>query len=449
MTTATGRTRSITLDLPDGWEVGPERPEYELLAFAPAPTESFGPTVVVTVNPYRGSIAEFMERTVEGIAEAMAAPQVVDIRPWTAAPDAEVGELDAAEALSGRAVMYTHLSPSNGLSLFTTEFLRIERGLAIQVTATATVQQWQFFGPVLNRLCGAVRLTAAAAGQDAEAEPAPTPTGAVDPVASAAFGHDVEKIDGLVKAQPYEYDGVWVHGRTIEVLTELSDGLKLGMLHKSSYAEQLRELEALDFVRGTRLTDVGEAVGAHLSDPQASYRITGLDSGGESWFQVWAHGPTALIVAEPGYHRVLGGQPAERPSSEHFNLQLVPLPQLSTLMARWVGLQPAWNLALLPNPLPVDDLARGWLGDRTPPEDSNAAMRAWWDEPWFSWTLTSTGIDSEPDDVAYFNGGRVGHQRLFNEGDAATFVPTESTFVFTQLEDRIQATIFGRQAVVP
>lgn len=437
MTEATGRTGTVSLTLPEGWQAGPNRDEYELLALLPAPSESFGPTVVVTVNPYDGGIAEFLERALEGIASGTAAPQIVDIRPWGRAPE------------SGRSIAYTQLSPTHGLSLFTTDFLFIERGLAVQVTATATVQQWQFLGPLLHDVAASARLAGAnAAGDGAGAALPPVPAGAVDPVASAALGHEVEKIDGLVKAQPFEFDGAWIHGRSLEVLTELCEGLRIGSLNRSSYAEPLRALEELEFVDGAALTDLGSAVGAHLVEPQASYRITGLDSGGESWFQAWAHGATALLVAEPGYHRVLGGPAEGRPSPEHFNLQLVPLTMLSTLMARWVGLQPAWNLALLPSPLPVDDLARGWTGDRTPPAGSNAAMRAFWDEPWFSWTLTATGVDSEPDDVAYLNGGRVGHQRMFDEGSAVTLSPTDSTFVFLQLEDRIQATIFGRRAVV-
>lgn len=303
------------------------------------------------------------------------------------------------------------------------------------------------YSPLLNRIAATVRLSGDATRAPDES-PAPIPATATDRVASEAFGCTVEKIDGIVAAQPYEFDGAWVHGRTLEVLIEMADGLRVGVLNKTSYAEQLRELECLEFVEGTRLTELGTAVGAHLSEPQASYRITGLDSGGESWFQAWAHGPTALVMVEPGYHRLLDGQPADRPSQEHFNLQLVPLTMLSTLMACWVGLQPAWNLPLEPNPLPVDDLASGWTGNRTPPQSSNAAMQTFWDEPWFSWTMTSTGIDSDPEDITYFNGGRLGQQRLFSEGDAATFAPTDSTFVFLQLEDRIQATIFGRQAVI-
>lgn len=450
MTTAIGRTGTATIDLPQGWEAGPERAEYELLVFAPAPTESFGPTVVVTVNPFSGSIAEFMALTVEGITQGTADPYIVDIRPWNGPTNAS-GSTEAeggATTGSGRAIMYSQLSPSLGLSLYTTEHLYIEDGRAVQVTTTATVQQWQFMGPLLHHLAASVHLTGTASDTN-PAEVAPIPKEAVDRLATDAFGVAVEKIDGLAQDQPFDFDGVWVHGRSLEVLTELSDGLKLGRLTKAAYAEQLKELEALDLVSGQQLTELGQRVGEHLSDPRASYRITGVDSDGEAWFQAWANGPTALLFVEPGYHRRATGQPADRPSSEHFNLQLVPLTMLSTLMARWVGLQPAWALSLEPNPVPLDDIAEGWTGRRTPPAGSNAPMRAFWDEPWFSWTLTCTGVESEPEDIAYFNAGRVGQQRLFNEGDSATFAPTTSDFVFQQLEDRIQATIFGREPVVP
>ncbi|MGP5162881.1 hypothetical protein [Arthrobacter rhombi] len=449
MTTAIGRTGIISLDLPPEWLTGPERPEYELLAYLPSPKESFAPTIVVTANPFDGSIADFMRRVVDGVMEGTAAPQFIDIRGWTRAPGLAAGiELTPAEALAGRAVAYTQLSPSRGLSLLSTEFLFIEAGLAIQVTASTAVNHWQSAGPLLSEIVATVRLNRQPTENKATARPASLPPEAVDPVASAVFGHDVEKIAGLAGAQPFEFDGVWVHGRTIDTLTSLSDGLRLGALNKAEHSEQLDELEALELVNGTRLTDVGEMIGAHLTDPQSSYRITGFDTGGECWFQAWTYGPTALLLVEPGYHRNLGEEPVPRPSPEHFNLQLVPLTMLSTLMARWVGLQPAWNLQLEPAPLPVDDLARGWRGDRRPPEGSNEAMRSLWDEPWFSWTLTSAGADSEPEDIAYFNGGTVGHQRLFHQGDAAIFTPVPSTSVFLQIEDRIQATIFGHDPLM-
>lgn len=448
MTTAFGRTRTVSLDLPPGWEVGPDRPEYELLATAPAPTESFGPTLVVTVNPFAGSIAEFTALSVQGIYESTAAPQIVDIRPWSgawASPEAPDG--DSSHTGSGRAIMYTSLSPSYGFSLYTTDHLFIHSGLAIQITTTATVQQWQFMGSILLELAASVLLTENGVSPVSNAI-APVPREAIDRVASNEFGVEVEKIDGLATNQPFEFDGVWVHGRSLEVLTELSDGLKLGVLNKAAYAEQLKELEALDLVKGARLTELGLRIGDHLSDPDASYRITGLDSKGETWFQAWAKGPTALLFVEPGYHRLSTAQPQDRPSTEHLNLQLVPLTMLSTLMARWVGLQPAWALSVQPNPVPLDDIAEGWTGRRTPPADSNGAMKSFWNEPWFSWTMTCTGVESDPEDIAYFNGGRIGHQRLFNEGDAVTFAPTPADYVFQQLEDRIQATIFGRAAVV-
>lgn len=449
MTTARGRTGTISLELPPEWTVGPERSEYELLAYLPSPGESFAPTIVVTTNPFDGSIADFMARVVDGVTEGTAAPQFVDIRGWTRTPELEAGvELTSAESLSGRAVAYTQLSPSRGLSLMSTEFLFIEAGLAVQVTATSAVNHWQTIGPLLSHIAATVQLNQQELEHHGASEPAAMPSGALDPVASAAFGHDVEKIAGLAGAQPFEFDGVWVHGRTIDTLTALSDGLRLGALNKSEHAEQLKELEELELVEGTRLTDVGETVGAHLTDPQSSYRITGFDTGGECWFQAWTYGPTALLLVEPGYHRHLDGEPIPRPSNEHFNLKLVPLTMLSTLMSRWIGLQPAWNLQLQPDPLPLDDLARGWRGDKTPPEGANEAMRALWTEPWFSWTLTSTGVDSEPEDITYFNGGSTGHQRLFHEDEAAFFAPVASISVFLQIEDRIQATVFGRNPVM-
>lgn len=440
-----GRTGRVTFDVPDNWTVeASERSEVESMAYLRGPEGVFAPNVVLTLNDFSGTVAEFAINVLEGIASTLVAPVIIDVLPWT--PGEGLAD-DPASA--GRVVVYSHLSPQTGTRLRVAEWITTAAGVAAQLTTTSTVAQWPVFGSQFGEIADTLSIIGAerpsAPGQGADG----IPEAARDEFLTHLTGQPVERIDGLATMQPYPNEGQWVHGEALKLLSDMAEGLKIGRLNAAAYERPLEELARLDLVKDRSLTEDGEFLADFFRDPAASIRITANYGMNEPSFQAWVVDETVLIAASTGYVAATEGKSGGQPSSDHFNVQVSRLNDLSTLIAQWVGLQPAWNLPVFPMVVPDDVLTRRWQGDGTFPDDASETMRSMWHENWFVWNLIAVGPEAESGPYSYVNAGRMGHYRLGAEegphGEGTAFVPTPSAAIYDQLEDTIQACIFGRE----
>lgn len=132
-----GRTGKASFRIPTQWVSESVRDEIELLAYLPGPADEFAPNVVVTALPFDGTLEDFALRAVDGLMAKLVNPYIVDVRLWD---------------VPGRVIHYTHLSPENQLRLRTCEFLSIQAGLALQVSATSTTSQWPVFSDLFEQI---------------------------------------------------------------------------------------------------------------------------------------------------------------------------------------------------------------------------------------------------------------------------------------------------------
>ena len=442
--TVTGRTGRVTFDVPENWTIEPsERQEVESIAYLRGPDGVFAPNVVLTVNDFSGTVAEFAINVLEGITSTLLSPVIIDVLPWT--PGGGIAEEPAS---AGRVVVYSHLSPQTGTRLRVAEWLTTAAGTAAQLTTTSTVAQWPVFGSQFGEIADTLTIVGAespsAPGQGAE----DIPEAARDEFLTQLTGQPVERIHGLATVQPYPNEGQWVHGEALKLLSDMAEGLKIGRLSAAAHERPLTELARVGLVQDRSLTEDGDFLAEFFRDPSASIRVTADYGTNEPSLQAWVVGETALIAASTGYVAATEGKDGGQPSPDHFNVQVSRLNDLSTLIAQWVGLQPAWNLPVFPMVVPDDVLTRRWQGDGTFPEGASETLQTMWHENWFVWNLIAVGPESESGPYSYVNAGRMGHYRLGAEegpeGEGTAFVPTPAAAIYDQLEDTIQACVFGR-----
>nr|NLD40562.1 hypothetical protein [Actinomycetales bacterium] len=427
-----GLSGRVRFTVPDGWAVQESpRPEVESLAYLEGPEGSFAPNAVLTLNEYEGGISEFMVNAVDGLLNALEDVFVIDIDAWSPAMRA-----DAGFAGTGRMISYTHRSPETGARVRATEWLLAGSGLAVQLTTSAGVGQWPVFGDTFMQIADSLEFTRG----DRLPAANPIPATALDEPASAAAGIEMERIHGLAAVQDYPWEeGSWLTGSAVALFAELAQGGRVGRFMLRGAARELEQLSALGLVEGSALTESGDGLADFLREPSAAVRIGADREEQEAAFQAWIHGPAVLIVADPF------GEP-EDPTVGRTNLMVAPLVDLSTLMARWVGLQPAWNLPIAPTTIDGEGLATSATGRPGLPEDANPALRALWEEPWTVWHLFAQGPESEVGPVPYLNGGRSGHLIMVPDEEGLNLFPAKSRTVFDNFEEVIQASIYGRIA---
>lgn len=440
MTTVTimGRTERVQMTIPESWNAEDIRDEIELLAIYQGREGVFAPNLVVTVNPYEGSMAEFMQAAVGNVVSTLQDARIIDISTWN-----RTQEFPLELAAQGRAITYTHVSPASGEVLRTTDWLFTEGGLAVQATGTSAAPDWMVFAPELEAIASSLITS------ESEADLGPVapelPDGAQDELASAELGQPVESIGELLKHQPYDYSGEWVPARAFALMDEMAEGLKIGRLQAEDYSDELEELARVGFVEGTKLTDLGEVVRLHLAEPTAAFRVSGAGSAGESYYQAWVHGSSVLVAAGAGYHVQTELQPNESPSPDHANIMILPITGLARDIASWVGLAPAWPLAALPSSVPLELIAQRWAGNTEPPADANPVLAELWKQNWFTWTVTGQGEETSPEPYSYLHGGPLGQFRIGADGDRSWLIATHSVYAYDQLDDVIAAAIFDRQ----
>lgn len=268
-----------------------------------------------------------------------------------------------------------------------------------------------------------------------------------DAATGSVYDQPLPDFTALAAQQHFHYDGFWISGQAIQLLVDLGRDLVIGRLQRFAHAAALKELEGAAFVDGTKLTRYGQVASALMNDSPYTFRASAMHRGREELLQIWANDGMAVVVAGSAWNDGRFDPDHQRPDDEHFNVDLVPLLDLSTHVLRWLGIGPAWSLPLEPDAIGMDVLDAKVMRDDPPPapDDANAAFRDAWTEPWMIWSFDASGAAGSLESLTYVHAGRRGQYRLAQPDEhSLLLVPLGSSVVLDQIEDRIQAMLFAR-----
>ncbi|MEE1621784.1 hypothetical protein ACQ3I4_09815 [Zafaria sp. Z1313] len=457
---AQGARGILAFDVPEPWRAEAVRPEVELFAAMPPVENEFTPNVVVTVNPFDGSLADFSRRAMTGIEAQLREGRIVHTGRWAytfADPDEEGGlPLDAlgvpVTAHEGRVIEYTHRAP-NGRTVSGADYLVLLKGWAVQISTTSSIQARFIFDEPFEAMARSVRVLRSPQADDAVASQAgPTAAaGRVDEQASADQGTELEELFGHLAAGADLGTGVWMSGAAIARTGELKDGVVGRLGGADPVLDELRDLGVLD---GGRLGGMGSFMAQALTEAPVRLRLTGRFLDGETSLQAFVHGGNVLLAAEQGYGPRVLNQPWHPDDPARFNVQVLPITELTSAMARWAGVGPAWNLHVAPFVIEAALVDQRLGGEAAVPHGAGALLREAWGQPWFTWVLEAEGPSGGIDPVTYVNAGPRGHFRIgtvedpSGGADRVGLWATESSFIFRQFEDALQAVVHGRPVVL-
>jgi hypothetical protein len=272
-----------------------------------------------------------------------------------------------------------------------------------------------------------------------------------DAATTSTYDTALPDFTAVVSQQRMHHEGFWLSGNTIQLLVDLGQDLVIGRLQKLKYSAALRELETAALVEGTKLTRYGQVASALMNDAPYQFGVSALHHGQEEMLQIWANDGMAVVVAGSAWNDGRFDPDQQRPDDQHFNLDMVPLLDLSTHILRWLGIGPAWNLPLEPDAIGADILDAKVMRDAPPPapSDANDAFKDAWTEPWMIWSFDGSSSVGSLESLTYVHAGRRGQYRLAQPDDQSLLlVPFSSSMVLDQIEDRIQAVLFARPVLL-
>ncbi|MEW1980419.1 hypothetical protein AB0333_05750 [Citricoccus sp. NPDC079358] len=431
------------------WVPESVRPEIELIATLPVDEDTFRPSIVVTVNPFEGSIREFSVKALTGLTSTLRACRIVDVGGWERRPEDRPQEhlgVETDTSLQSRRIEYLHRA-DNGRLVSGVDHLVLMDGWAVQISTTCAVQDRLFLTADLEAMARSVEL--APGGMAPPSAPVTAEPG-YDATASAAYDLPVEDLTPWQRPDGMDRGGDWLTPAAVERLQELG-AAGHGRLGWPGHDVSAAELEATGLAEDGRLTEVGDLLSATLLESAFRLRLTGTAGGGDHLVQVFGLSDVALMVSQPGFgERILGG-PWEAPGPEHLHVGMVPLSELSARLLAWAGAAPAWNL--LPTPALITPAAYDarLAGPTPPPAGADPALTALWDQPWWVWRIEADadGAEGFPETTVLTTPQR-GTYRVGLVPDPATgqdrvlLWPVESSFLLALVEDLIQAAHFGR-----
>lgn len=456
--TSAGIRGILSFETDGAWIPENLREEVELFAAMPPVENEFTPNIVVTVNPYAGTIQDFCRLALEGLAASLKETRIVDVSAWAfrfQAPDAAgnvpvdaLGEPLPAQV--GRAIEYTHRAP-NGRTVSGADYLVLLDGWAVQISTTTAIQTRMLFDDDFARMARSVAVLRAPEPADTVAAPKAPQSAEVDAVATARLGHEAEDLTHYRTSGADIGRGTWITGDAIARIPQLKD-VVIGRLERSGNDPVLDELSDLGVMENGRLGDIGQFMAAALDESSARLRLTGRFLNRETLFQAFALGDHVLVLAGPGYGQAILNQPWQAPSRNAVLMQILPLSELTSAASRWTGAGPAWNIHVAPFMFDQEAIGLRFEGEAPLPEGADQVLEQVWNQPWFIWRLEAEGPRGPSAATTYVNAGPRGNYRMGTVDEPGTgrektaLWAVESSFIFRQLEDILQAAYFGREA---
>lgn len=450
----------LSFELPQPWGAQKLRPEVELFGSMPPTAGEFTPNVVVTVNPFSGTLQDFCQRAVSGIVASLKEGRIIDVDSWGYWTEKSENGGEPAAAYrpeqvghDGRLIEYTHRAPI-GRTVSGVDYLVLLDGWAVQISTTTALQTRHLFEETFETIARSVTPLHPADGQDLNSAQNEKPGAAIhagrDAVASRVLGEDVEDYSFYQSSGSWIGEGTWMSGAAIARMAELEDSV-VGRLSAAGGDPVLDELRALGVLEGGRLSEIADVMATALNNAPARVRLNGRFLDESTTLEAFALGDLALVVAAQGYGPRVLNQPWHPDDPTMFNVQLIPLSELSSCASRWAGAGPAWNLHVAPHLLETGVMDERFAGEAPVPSGANDVMEQVWNQPWFVWQIEAEGEAGAIDPIAYVNAGIRGNYRVGiledpeTHTDKSAMFATDSSFILRQLEDVIQAVVFGRE----
>lgn len=427
-----------------GWTPVAPPAEAEIVITLPSSEGTFAPTLVAVVARYEGPVTDLTAAQVRGYRDALNHPFVIGVRAW--------GQQHGRD---GRRVDYTHLT-TEGLTVRGIDLSWVEAGWAITLTGTCTPAQAPVFAQTFEDT--AATLTVLASAEESAAYPRDAESdrflaaAVLDSVASMQTGADREDLTEIGPNRPAMPPGLWLPATTVENLQQrvLGGGPRGRMLEggPDPDAEALEEAELMiDGVLDPQFEQMLQV----WNQPALGVKLNLQLGTASTTFQAWSDGVMALVAAGAGYSMLVDGDDDGIPSTGHVKLGMIPLLSLSTAIARWVGLRPAWSLQGQPRQIPLEALQNRILGSGGAPEDADSALARLWNVTWTTWDLAAVGHgDYVVEGYSCITAGAAGTQRIQGSSAAGPVEvwAVDSIQVFDDTEEIIQSALYQRPARV-
>ncbi|MBO3085132.1 hypothetical protein [Cellulomonas fengjieae] len=222
-----------------------------------------------------------------------------------------------------------------------------------------------------------------------------------------SIGEELEDLSRIGARQPYRPSGPSLPREDLEVLARAATA----RLRKVTATPTLTEAGLME---GTELTSDGRMVAGLLTQAEARMRVESGRGRAPLTLDVYLGGGLGLAVATASPASIEDTPHGEAilEAAGSVALDLVDSSGIPALVASWVGLAPAWSLATAPETILEETvLTRVDEPETPPPPGADAHLQYVWSQPWFLWTLRSSG---SPDGLAVVHAGAAGHFLLMS-----------------------------------
>ena len=271
----------------------------------------------------------------------------------------------------------------------------------------------------------------------------------LDEAATEQAGQPLELLTRIRSQQPFSAAGPRLSQTAVELLsTAVSSGRWPMRNVKREGADELIAAGLMDS-RG-RISPAGNALGEVWRDARGMVTVTARHGAHRTWLRCWI-APGAAVISAGCPLATLGdaaalGDAAGAELAMH-TLQMVGVGQVMDVVARWIGIAPAWTFAIEPGEI-SSELFEARLADpSTPvPENANAYLRRLWAEPWTMWQI-AFGMNQEAPGLGMITAGTLGYVNYAVRPDdgVVSFIAMPPALLYTELYARFGTSLSGPQ----
>jgi hypothetical protein len=374
------------LGLPPGWVPVDVPGDGVGVAVADWPHEAgFRPNVVLLAAPAPP------DATVRGLGTAAISQAIAGF-------DAQVIGYDVwpvPDGAPGRRLTFGYLDGAAAVAV--TQWLFVQDGSAVTVTASCPVERVLAAGPAFDVALAGLRMPTRPAGPPPSSVPA-FPEPRADPYLATTGVPGLvalEDLSGIAAARPWSSAGPTLHRDTLPALTAALTGpLRPGELSDVVAGQLMVLVEAGLLGPDHALTESGVGVASLLARPDARLRVEATAGRTALSFDAYLRAGRVLTVCTAPPADFAGRSPSGQQVAaaattvrlDHTDVSYLPLS-----IAGWVGLAPAWSVQVQPERLRLGSVtARVEDPAAPPPRGANEHLREVWRQPWVLWSLRSS-----------------------------------------------------------